>query len=163
MWCYLMVLQFMLEWWCLGFLTLVRIVTCLGMPLKLVLIRRNDLLKFGKLRVWETQTVEDVDSLIVDGGGLVNCYTFLTNRDLVDITPSVFVDIEETDKKNTVKLFENELGKRLDSFDQKSSEVVSSFAKQLGAADPDVKGCSTTLLKELMQFNFSLQLVLAWL
>ncbi|XP_039031866.1 uncharacterized protein LOC120166705 [Hibiscus syriacus] len=53
-------------------------------------------------------------------------------------------------KKDTIRVIVDDQGRRLETFDDMSSEVVNCFKKLLGSHDLNVKECSTSLLKDLM-------------
>ncbi|XP_039020242.1 uncharacterized protein LOC120152010 [Hibiscus syriacus] len=59
-------------------------------------------------------------------------------------------------KSSTIRLLFDQSGTRLDTFDDMANEVIKLFQYQLGTTDANVKGCSTTTIKDLLNYSLSL-------
>ncbi|XP_039042840.1 uncharacterized protein LOC120181870 [Hibiscus syriacus] len=54
---------------------------------------------------------------------------------------------------NTIRVFFNQEGVRLRTFDDMSNEAINLFKKQLGVIDPEVNCCNVTTVKELLGYS----------
>ncbi|XP_038994730.1 uncharacterized protein LOC120118853 [Hibiscus syriacus] len=53
-------------------------------------------------------------------------------------------------KKDTIRVIVDDQGRRLETFDDMSSEVVNFFQKLLGTQEPNIKECHSKILKDLI-------------